>query len=278
MARPGITYQEVAAAAGGLLAEDKKPTIQGVRAALGNTGSPNTIHRHLTTWRETAPALEPKAPDLPPELRSAIVRELERQAADARSEPEARLVEVRAEAAELVAVGEKLEEEMAALTDRNRDLSGENQRLAALAEERAGEIRKLAAELAREREAAEKARLELAQARNRIETREERIGGLVEETREAEAKLGRATAARVESEKAVAVAEARLNETRGRVAGLDDRLAEASAALTEKARALTDCEKTNARLQADLDHFKRELKARERETDRLRAIGSPGKA
>ena len=56
MARPGITYDEVAASADALVGRGEKPTIGAIRAELG-TGSPNTIHRHLTAWKAAqAPA------------------------------------------------------------------------------------------------------------------------------------------------------------------------------------------------------------------------------
>ncbi|NKN34704.1 hypothetical protein HF203_15920, partial [Marichromatium bheemlicum] len=50
MARPGITYKEVAAAAEALTEQGETPSIKRVRDHLG-TGSPNTIHRHLSAWR-----------------------------------------------------------------------------------------------------------------------------------------------------------------------------------------------------------------------------------
>ena len=51
MARAGITYDQVAHRADAMAAEGRDPTIQGLREALGGTGSPNTIHKHLTAWR-----------------------------------------------------------------------------------------------------------------------------------------------------------------------------------------------------------------------------------
>lgn len=48
--RSGITYDQVAAAAEKLVAEGKSPTIRALRDILG-TGSPNTIHRHLSCWK-----------------------------------------------------------------------------------------------------------------------------------------------------------------------------------------------------------------------------------
>lgn len=50
MARPGVTYVEVAEIANQLLAEAKNPTIEQVRFVLG-TGSSSTIAAHLKRWR-----------------------------------------------------------------------------------------------------------------------------------------------------------------------------------------------------------------------------------
>lgn len=51
MARPGITYSEVARAATQLTAQKTRPSIEGIRKVLG-TGSNSTINRHLREWRE----------------------------------------------------------------------------------------------------------------------------------------------------------------------------------------------------------------------------------
>lgn len=49
MARPGITQEDVNAAADALLRAGERPTIERVRAQLG-TGSPNTLTRLLEVW------------------------------------------------------------------------------------------------------------------------------------------------------------------------------------------------------------------------------------
>lgn len=55
MARPGITYQDVATAANELKGQDKNVTIENVRSILG-TGSIGTINQHLRKWKETQTA------------------------------------------------------------------------------------------------------------------------------------------------------------------------------------------------------------------------------
>ncbi|MGV8892544.1 MAG: DNA-binding protein [Burkholderiaceae bacterium] len=51
MARPGITYAEVEQAAALLVADDKNPTVDAVRAALGGTGSKSTLAPLLKRWK-----------------------------------------------------------------------------------------------------------------------------------------------------------------------------------------------------------------------------------
>jgi len=105
MARPGITFEQVAAVADAMLGIGQQPTINGVRDRIG-TGSPNTIHKHLLVWRAARPQTIAAAPELPASLASAIATEIERAAASARSEVEDKLVQSQAEAVELANAGE----------------------------------------------------------------------------------------------------------------------------------------------------------------------------
>jgi chromosome segregation ATPase len=77
MAREGITFEQVAAAADALVGEGQQPTIRAIRERLG-TGSPNTVHKHLTAWREARPVAAAAAPELPQALTAAIAAEIER--------------------------------------------------------------------------------------------------------------------------------------------------------------------------------------------------------
>ena len=52
MARYGITYEDVAAAAKAILRQGKNPTMERVRTELGGTGSFATINKYLNRWRE----------------------------------------------------------------------------------------------------------------------------------------------------------------------------------------------------------------------------------
>ncbi len=226
MARPGITYAEVVAVIDAIIANGDEPTIQRIRDHLG-TGSPNTIHRHLTAWRASRPLEQRKAPELPAELQAALVREIERQAAEQRAEVEKMLVSSQQESETLSKAGEELEAENAELEEQNEVLSVERERLSALAEERHDEIESLKAELDRERKAAEEARIQVAQARNKIESLEQKVTEQAEELAQALADLKSAEASQVAAEKTAAVSEARLESERSVSADLRQRLTDA---------------------------------------------------
>ena len=210
MARTGITYDEVAAAADGLVGNGEQPTIQAIRTVLG-TGSPNTIHRHLTTWKQAAsPAEQRKAPELPAELQTSIVREIEKQAASARSEIEHKFVEAQSTANDLAAIGEELENKNADLEELNQGLSNQVQQLTALSSERLIELNKTEIELKSERENSEKTRLQLAQALNKNETLESQIILLNNKVNELQIKTDEVTKDKIKAEQQAAVLEARL--------------------------------------------------------------------
>ena len=151
MARQGITFEQVAAVADALAGEGQQPTIRAVRERLGDTGSPNTIHKHLAAWREARPVAAAAAPELPQALTAAIAAEIERAASRARGEIEGRLVQAQAEAAELAAAGEVLEGERDELAEQVAGLTTERDTLAGKAAQQAADLAE--AEIERLREA-----------------------------------------------------------------------------------------------------------------------------
>ena len=88
MARPGVTEQEVFEAIASLQEIGTKVTVESIRAELGH-GSPNTIHRHLRSWREKpAVTINPKSLMEVKQLKkqcAALEAALERQAEFAQS-------------------------------------------------------------------------------------------------------------------------------------------------------------------------------------------------
>jgi len=148
MARRGITFEQVAAIADALVGAGQQPTIRAVREKLGDTGSPNTIHKHLSAWRQSRPVAAAAAPELPQALMAAIAAEIERAASQARAEIEARLVQAQGEAAELAAAGEAIEAERDALAEQVAALTSERDTLAGKAQQQAAELEHLRAALA----------------------------------------------------------------------------------------------------------------------------------
>lgn len=253
MARPGITYEEVAAAADALVAEGERPTINGVRDALG-TGSPNTIHRHLQAWKATQAPARREAARLPDELAVALAEEIERQSARARADAEQGALEAQQTADDLAAVGEELESQVADLTEQVELLTGERDQVADELDRLTEERDRLAAELERVQVALEREREQHADARNRIVTLTEHREQLQADVVEAQAAAKAATAAQIEAEKLAAVLQAKLEAEQTKTADLADRLA------VEKADARQSISERQASLDASNSELKEALK------------------
>lgn len=252
MARPGITYDEVIAAANGLVAKGEEPTIMGVREELGNTGSPNTIHRHLTAWKDAQPVAQRKVRELPGDLQNALLKEIDRQVADARSEVERELVSAQKAAEMLSKEGESLEDRNAELEEENDELTDANGRLEALSEERYGEVKNLNDKLDAERKSLEEARIQIAQGRNKIDSLEDAIIELKDRNTQVSADLNVAEGGRVDAEKSAAVADARLESELKVSADLRSQLDRANAKLDSATNALTSERDENRRLQSEV--------------------------
>ena len=104
MARSGIRYEEVSAAAETLLSRGLNPTIQRVREFLG-TGSNTTISEHLKSWQQKL-AAAPKAV-LPPTIPETVTVALEAFWKLAVQHAEAAFEEQRMAAVQAVAIAEQ---------------------------------------------------------------------------------------------------------------------------------------------------------------------------
>jgi colicin import membrane protein len=224
MARTGISYEQVAAAADALIGEGQSnPTINAIRERLG-TGSPNTIHQHLKVWNEARPQVPAPPPVLPSSLATAIATEIGRAAAQARAEIEAKLVQAQDEANALAKVGEALEAENSALADQISALTTERDQALALAAERAEESMRQAQELARERNAAEQARIEVAQNRNKLDGQAEKLAEQKHEIDQLRRSFEMNQDARQQAEKLADVAMAKLESMTERATKAETRL------------------------------------------------------
>jgi len=257
MARIGITYEQVSAAADAIIGEGSQPTIDAVRKRIG-TGSPNTVHRHLTAWRAARPQATVAAPELPASLTTAIATEIERAAASARAEVESKLVQSQAEAAELADAGESLETERDELLEQVAELTTERDTLAGKADQQTADIKAQAERIEREQQAAEAARVDLAKAQLKIESSAERLGEQAAEIERLRVALDLESKARITSEQQAAVLSAKLESMTERATK-----AEARTELAEKQSQQSAQELNSARNQVQAQQIALDTAARE---------------
>ena len=250
MARPGITYDQVAAVADAIIGEGQQPTINAVRDRIG-TGSPNTVHRHLTVWRAARPQATATAPELPTTLTTAIAAEIERAAASARSEVENKLVQAQAEAVELSSVGEALEAERDELFEQVAELTTERDTLAGKAGQQAADIKTQAERIEREQQAAETARVDLAKAQLKIESGTERLVEQASEIERLRVALDSESKARIVAEQQAAVLSAKLDSMTDRATKAESRLERV--------------EKQSEQIRQELDNARNQARARQSE-------------
>lgn len=230
MARTGITYLEVAAAIDKIIASGEEPTIQKIRDTLG-TGSPNTIHRHLTEWRAARPVEQRKTVELPVDLAAALLKEIERQAADARSEVEKHLIAAQAEAAELSKIGEGIESDLESAREELELKDAERLKIKADFDRQTDSLANTQRDLAAERALVNEMRDELALTKNRVITLSEQVDHLKSELTVAKTDLKSAHDAQVQAEKAAAVAAAQLASEQQKATDLISRLTAANEAI-----------------------------------------------
>lgn len=147
MARQGITFDEVAAAAIGLQNDGKRATIEAVREILG-TGSPNTIHQHLLAWRasQAKPADAPKA-DIPPALAAALSNWVQQFADESSAGVREAQAQADSDMEALLASGQQLEAERDDLLAQLAHVTTARDQALATAAERGADIERLTVEL-----------------------------------------------------------------------------------------------------------------------------------
>lgn len=272
MAREGITFEQVAAAVDALVAQGQQPTIRAIRERLG-TGSPNTVHKHLTAWREARPVAGVAAQELPQALMAAIAAEIGRAAAQSRAEIEGRLVQAQGEAAELATAGELIEAERDALATQVAELTRERDTLAGKAEQQAADLAIQAQRIEHEQHAAESARVELAMVRFKIEAQAEKQTEQAEEIGRLHAALEASQQARTVAEQQAAVLTAKLEGISSQLTHLEqvngearklaaqeahraaERMTQAQAERDEARKVAADARELAARLAGQLEIF-----------------------
>jgi len=190
MAREGISFEQVAAAADALTAEGLQPTIRAVRERLG-TGSPNTIQGHIAKWRDGRTAEKASALQLPETLLAAIAAEIERAATKARAEMQEKVDQAIGDAAELARTGKQLEAHIEVMEAQIAELKSERDTMKGKAEQQAAEIALLRKQIEDEIKKATTAETRAAVAEARLTDARASAEAMIQELKERIAKAER---------------------------------------------------------------------------------------
>lgn len=233
MGRPGITYDQVAAAADALLAETGNATLKSVRDRLG-TGGMGTVHKHLAVWNANRPKEPAPMVELPSDLSRGFSAWVTQAATAARADSEERLVQSQAEAFELSRASEQLEAERDELQEQIAELTTERDKAQATAAAHAAEIERLAKEVERERDLAGKAQIDAAQAQLKVDAQMGQLADMKSTIEKLNASLEAELEGRIAAEKNAAVLESErdasrkeTDEERTRIKGLQSHLDQA---------------------------------------------------
>ncbi len=268
MARVGVTFEQVAAVADALAANNEKIGVTAIRNELG-TGSPNTILTHLNRWRASlvSVAKQEEAPP-EPELNELFHKIVNRRVSAVRADLETQIVDSQAEISKLSALAEEFENQKDVLEDANQSLSERVQQLCALAEERLTELEKVDAALTLERDINRKMILELAQSNERAKTLEAHNADLKQEIAAAKANAEAANAAQINAEKSLGVVSAKLESETEKTADLKSRLQKSEADLIAANRkAETDLKSVSDQFEARLSKSEQERKEQKEQSE-----------
>lgn len=178
MARQGVTFDEVTAAAISLQNDGKRVTIEAVRDFLG-TGSPNAIQKHLIEWRAShaKPAEAPNA-DIPESIVAALQSWAEQFAEEAGAGARDALAQSESDMDALLKSGEELEAERDELLAQVASVTTARDQAIATATERSEEIERLKIELRNARQVATDALVGKAKDQLAIEGKDAQLADL----------------------------------------------------------------------------------------------------
>lgn len=225
MARIGVSYDEVKAAALAILATGEQPSLRSVRDALGR-GSNTTISGHMARWRATEQPIpeEVPPPDVSASVASAIQDDKERAIAAARAPLLARIASMEGEAQLVRDESNASEDEIERLQDQVAILTTERDQAQALAGERAEEIRRLTDALVTERTAKDALVLQAATLQLKADAQSEQLTELKTALATAQSELSTAVKGRQAAETRLAGLEAKEAAERARADELANRV------------------------------------------------------
>ena len=184
MARPGITYNEVAKACEKIKTEGGRPSINGVRNVLG-TGSPNNLSAHIKTWRDAHQPEKNSNRVMPAAVIVSITNEIERCVAEEKANLEEVLSNLEEDHAQVVRQCDKLDEALLEEQQKTAKARDRLQASNAAGEEKDKQIESLQRQVEQEickaeehRVNTETSRIELAKVLIKQEVMERQIEGL----------------------------------------------------------------------------------------------------
>jgi len=188
MARPGVTYNDVAKACEKIAKDDGKVSINSVRNMLGGTGSPNNLSKHIRTWKESTTQTEGAAEiTLPESVVVSITNEIARSVEEAKAELQDELTALQKEHTLVIEHCDKLDVELESVKKETSESNNELQAAKAVIAEKDGVIESLNVSLKTAQEQveeyranAEMSRVELAKVLIKQEVLEKQVEGLAE--------------------------------------------------------------------------------------------------
>ena len=122
-----ITYAQVEAAANDLFKlTGKRPGVRSVLDKLGGGASMNDFAEHMRTWNANQPSAPVTAPQLSTSLVSALVAEISKSSATAKSEVEQQFQQLQGDYESLIAEGKNVGAELVQTQQMLADLSSEH--------------------------------------------------------------------------------------------------------------------------------------------------------
>lgn len=136
-----ITYTQVEAAANDLLkSTGKRPSVRTVLGKLGGGASMNEFSEHMRTWNANQPSAPVTAPQLSHSLVSALVAEISKSSATAKSEVEQQFQQLQGDYESLIAEGKNVGVELAQTKQDLAALSSEHTRTLAVLEQTSADL------------------------------------------------------------------------------------------------------------------------------------------
>lgn len=154
-----VTYAQIETAANDLLkSTGKRPSVRAVLDKLGGGASMNDFSEHMRTWNANQPSQQVPPPQLSPSLVSALVTEISKSSAAAKSEVEQELQRLQGDYESLIADGKNVGAELVQTRQALADLSSEHTRTTAVLEQTSADLENANAALAVKTAEAEAAR------------------------------------------------------------------------------------------------------------------------